>query len=159
MPTPTSKGVFVKPRRAWNTERMAGADWDIAGSAGNFRIAILFNDSAPSIDLGVYGLSLWQGTAGSVVVCSTFFGLPPGAALFSSGNPLVAGGPEPPGSFYTLTQAAEIGTRLFEFGGPTQWFFELGDTPMVILPPRWSLLMFPAFAGQPLVAGAIWGPV
>jgi hypothetical protein len=139
--TPTSKGVLVKPRRAWGMDSAAGATLVQAALAANFNYGALLNDSRPACDLAIYGLSLWQSTATVTVELGFLFGPLPGATLVSAGNPLISGGPVPPGSLFKLQSGSVFGTFLLELAGIGGWFFNLDDSPMIILPPKYSLIL------------------
>lgn len=159
MATPTSKGVYVRPRRAWNLDTLAGAVVNLPGSAGNFATGVLVNDSQPAVNLAIYGLSLWQQNANDTVHVYWFNSIPAGATLVSNANPVIAGGAIVGGSMYSLQTPSHFGTTILELGGEGQWFFHLDDTPLIVLPPKYTLLFQSGITGQAAVYSAIWGAI
>lgn len=156
MTTPTSKGVLIKPRRAWGDDSLGGAAINMVPAAGQFQYAALFNNSNPSVDLAVYALSLFQTTNFSHVNVAWLKGILPGAALWSASNPVRAGNATPPGQLWTLASASVFGTIIFEFGGPQNWFLLSQETPILLIPPGYSMVLSPAAAGDRLVASILW---
>lgn len=159
MATPKTKGVYVRPRRAWGLETQGGAGAIINAVAAQFSYAAIFNDSTPPIDLAVYGLSLFQTNAAIVVELRSLSGVLPGATKVSAANPVVSGGPTPAGSFWVLNSATVFGSIVLELGGSGQWFFQLDDTPLIIIPPNWSLVFKPQLVNVAMGASGLWGSV
>lgn len=149
------KGVFIKPRIAWNLLRCAGFGTYQGGTSGAYWKVSLFNDTANAKNLGVYAITLWQGTFPSVGLLKSAYGAV--GSLLQKGNPIVAGGPQIAGSIYTLNDVSQPGTTIMEPSGDNNNFQDIRPEPIFIVPPNYSLLFQTSFTGSSITLGLIWG--
>ena len=143
-------GVLTRPRRDWIIRRTAGGSGAVGNIALKYGYVGLYNNATDGSYIGIYGLTTTP------------------AYLFSvAGNPIAAAVSGRPAKFDegtwwgltgTANSATAFGNLLFLFGQGNTSAVYLSDTPLLILPAGWSLLVRSINVALGMSAQFLWGP-
>jgi hypothetical protein len=149
-----SRGVYVKPRWAWELDEALSGFGNQALVAGQFAFVNLYNNDNAGRSLGVSALWVSPTTANESFHLLSFFGTQ--GADTRGGVPLQFDLPTGPGRIYLGTAVTLSGTIFFRGSPETNHWDIVADTPFFVIPPGWSFQVAPAVAGRALSGVTFW---
>lgn len=147
--------MFARNRRDFAIDNcMIGwSDMQTGGVSATPRVS-LFNNSQTGDSLAVYGI-LAKSTANPPLIFGNMF-LRAQGILAGQQGPIVAGNPIIPGQITYDAPTGITDPSIFAFFGTGDFFLTLGESPLLVLPPKWQLSIWSTTAPCDIYATMIW---